>query len=155
MTAMTETRARYWVGVVSRAHVQRGVEGGYAQLFHGKERPLRRMRTGDWLVYYSPRHERAGGEPVQAFTAIGRVAGNEVYSYRMSDDFVPFRRDVRYLPCHEAPIGPLLDRLSFIEDKQHWGYPFRIGHFEISQADFAVIATVMGVDPQQQAQGDT
>ena len=66
----------YWIGVVSRAHVQGGVAGGFAQLCHGKERPLRRMRTGDWLIYYSPRTEREGGAPIQSFTAIGRVAAD-------------------------------------------------------------------------------
>ena len=144
--AATLDASRYWIGVVSRAHVQGGVAGGFAQLCHGKERPLRRMRTGDWLAYYSPRTDREGGEPIQAFTAIGRVAADDVYPYAMGEAFVPFRRDVRYLRCREAAIAPLLDRLSFIKDKARWGYPFRAGHFEIGAADFALIAEAMGVD---------
>ena len=137
---------RYWVGVVSREHVQGGVRGSFAQLCHGKERPLRRMRHGDWLIYYSPRTQREGGAPVQAFTAIGRVEDDRVYAYAMSESVVPYRRGVRYLPCREAPIVPLLDRLTFITNKQRWGYPFRTGHFEISKDDFVVIAAAMGVD---------
>lgn len=66
---------RYWIGVASHAHVRRGVEGGFAQLNHGKASPLQRMAAGDWLIYYSPREQREGGAPVQAFTAIGQVAG--------------------------------------------------------------------------------
>lgn len=31
-----------WIAVVSRAHVMRGVEGGFAQLCHGKRSPLAR-----------------------------------------------------------------------------------------------------------------
>jgi len=115
---MTEVLARnttrFWIGVVSRAHVQGGVAGSFAQLCHGKERPLRRMRIGDWLIYYSPRTEREGGTPTRAFTAIGRVVGEDVYPFAMSEAFVPLRRDVRYLPCREASIAPLLGRLSFI-----------------------------------------
>lgn len=143
----TPATTRYWIGVVSRAHVQGGVAGGFAQLCHGKERPLRRMRMGNWLIYYSPRTEREGGAPIQSFTAIGRVAADDVYPFAMSEAFVPFRRDVRYLPCREAPIAPLLDRLSFIKDKVRWGYPFRTGHFEVAASDFALIAEAMGVDP--------
>jgi hypothetical protein len=41
-----------WLGVVSRAHVQRGVAGGFAQLCHGKAQPLQRMQRGDRLVYW-------------------------------------------------------------------------------------------------------
>ncbi|MGG1220830.1 EVE domain-containing protein, partial [Priestia endophytica] len=32
-----EKNIRYWVGVASRDHVMKGVQGGFAQLCHGKE----------------------------------------------------------------------------------------------------------------------
>lgn len=138
---------RYWVGVASRDHVLRGVEDGFAQLSHGKRAPLERMRVGDWLVYYSPRESRNGGEPLQAFTALGRVVGEEVYRFDMGGGFVPFRRDVAYLPAEEeAPIRPLIDRLSFIRNKERWGQAFRSGHFEIHREDFDLIASAMGLN---------
>ncbi|MFC3803517.1 EVE domain-containing protein [Cohnella sp. GCM10012308] len=136
-------RPRYWIGVVSASHVQRGVQGGFAQMCHGKAAPLRRMRPGDWLVYYSPRTEMGGGEPLQAFTAIGRVADDRVYEYAMSATFVPFRRNIDYVACREARIADLLDRLSFTSGKQNWGYPFRTGQFEIAREDFFIIAEAM------------
>ena len=138
---------RYWVEVVARDHVRRGVEGGFAQLSHGKRAPLDRMRAGDWLLYYSPKASRSGGEPLRAFTAIGRVVGEEAYRFDMGGGFVPFRRDVSYLPSEEASMRPLIDRLSFIRNKERWGQPFRRGHFEIVRDDFALIAAAMGVDP--------
>ncbi len=141
---MRETQ--YWIGVVSHDHVQKGVEGGFAQLCHGKAAPLKRMQLGDWLIYYSPRTRFGDGEPYQAFTAIGRVLDEEMYSFAMTEDFCPFRRNIEYLPCHPASIHPLLDSLSFIADKKRWGYPFRRGHFSISREDFQRIAEAMGVD---------
>jgi hypothetical protein len=66
-----------WLGVVSRAHVQRGVAGDFAQLCHGKALPLRRMRRGDWLVYYSPSIE-GGGAPLRAFTALGQLSDGDL-----------------------------------------------------------------------------
>src|SRR5262249_6246371 len=71
---------RAWVGVVSRAHVRRGVAGGFAQLSHGKRAPLARMNVGDWLVYYSPRTDFPDGAPLRAFTALGRIVGQDVYA---------------------------------------------------------------------------
>ncbi|WP_138754484.1 EVE domain-containing protein [Paenibacillus sinopodophylli] len=136
----------YWIGVVSASHVQRGVSGGFAQLCHGKSTSLRKMRKGDWLVYYSPRTEMGGGEPLQAFTAIGRVMDDCVYEYAMSATFVPFRRNIAYVPCREARIKDLLDRLSFTSGKRNWGYPFRMGHFEINCEDFLIIAEALQVD---------
>ncbi|MCG7213479.1 EVE domain-containing protein [Paenibacillus mucilaginosus] len=136
-------QSRYWIGVVSASHVRRGVEGGFAQLCHGKAGPLRRMRAGDWLIYYSPRTDMAKGESLQAFTAIGQVADDRVYEYRMTDSFVPFRRNIRYLPCEEVEISSLLDELSFTQGKRSWGYTFRFGHVEIGREDFLKIAAAM------------
>lgn len=35
---------KFWVGVVSKEHVQRGVKGGFCQVCHGKKGPLNRMK---------------------------------------------------------------------------------------------------------------
>jgi hypothetical protein len=40
----------------------------------------------------------------------------------MGGGFVPFRRDVVYVPAHEAPIAPLLDAFEFVEDCARWGW---------------------------------
>ena len=137
---------RYWIGVVSRSHVQRGVEGGFVQLNHGKAAPLRRMNVGDWFVYYSPHTDYPAGKPLQAFTTIGRITGDTIYQVEMDPDFIPSRRDVTFLPCQPAPIAPMLDALSFLHDRQRWGYIFRTGHFSVPEADFRRIAAAMGVD---------
>lgn len=138
-----EERTRYWIGVVSESHVKLGVEGGFAQLCHGKSASLRRMREGDWLVYYSPRTDLKSGEALQAFTAIGQVVNDRVYEYQMTASFVPYRRDIRYVPGQEVKIASLLDQLSFTRGKRNWGYAFRYGHLEIKREDFLMIAEAM------------
>lgn len=134
----------YWVGVVSRSHVWIGVRGGFIQLNHGKKASIQRLKAGDHLVMYSPRTEYPSGEPLQAFTAIGTVVSGKVYQVEMSPDFKPYRVDVDFLPCSEAPIRPLIDRLSFIKDKTHWGAAFRFGNLSVPEADFRLIAMAMG-----------
>jgi len=136
-------KSRFWVGVVSASHVKHGELGGFAQLCHGKSAPLRKMRAGDWLIYYSPRTEMTKGELLQAFTAIGKVVDDQVYEYQMSESFVPFRRNISYISCQEVKIRNLLDQLSFTRGKRNWGYSFRYGQFEISREDFLTIASAM------------
>ncbi|RCS59452.1 EVE domain-containing protein [Parvibium lacunae] len=136
---------RYWIGVVSDSHVQRGVTGGFCQLCHGKAAPLKRMQQGDWLIYYSPKYDMNRTEPYQAFTALGRVADNAIYQFAMTPDFIPWRRQIDYLSVTPAPIRPLLDQLDFIQDKQHWGAVFRHGYVEINQRDFLLISQALGV----------
>ncbi len=136
---------RYWIGVASRDHVMKGVAGGFCQLGHGKAAPVKRLSPGDWIVYYSPRTTMEEGEPVQAFTAIGRIKPGEPYAGDMGGGFHPVRRDVAFLKVKEAPIRPLLDALSFTKGRASWGYAFRRGSFAISEADLATIAEAMGV----------
>jgi EVE domain len=140
----------HWIGVVSLEHVQRGLSGGFAQMNHGKEAPLKRMKAGDGLIYYSPRLAYPKGEGLQAFTAIGRIRDGRVYAHDMSAEgapgFVPWRIDVDYWPCAQAAIAPLIDKLDFIRNKQHWGAAFRFGQVNISAKDFATIAQAMGCE---------
>jgi predicted RNA-binding protein len=35
----------------------------------------------------------------------------------MSAEFKPYRVDVKFLKCREAPIKPLIEKLSFIKNK--------------------------------------
>ena len=48
------TKGSFWVGVVSKDHVDLAVAGGYAQLNHGKAGPLERMHAGDGLLSIRP-----------------------------------------------------------------------------------------------------
>jgi EVE domain len=128
---------KYWIGVASRDHVRTGVAGGFCQLCHGKLPAVRRLKPGDALAYYSPRTEMRGGEPVQAFTALGRVRPEEPYLFDMGGGFVPARRSIDFVPCQEAAIQPLLEGLSFIKNKTNWAYPFRLGMLSIPAADFS------------------
>ena len=141
--------ARYWIGVVSRAHVLRGVEGGFAQLGHGKEAPLRRLSRGDWIVYYSPRTEHPDGESLQAFTAIGEVDDDGPVQADMGGGFHPWRRRVRYAPdAREVPAKEILDCLDVVPDPRRFGMVVRRGLVEIGRGDFERIATAMlGVPP--------
>ncbi|CDZ81896.1 EVE domain protein [Candidatus Rubidus massiliensis] len=134
---------RYWIGVVSKEHVMRGVQGGFAQVCHGKEGPLKQMRPNDWIIYYSPTLKFGEKEPCKAFTAIGRIEPGEPYPFQMSEDFIPYRRNVKFFPAKEVSILPLIDSLTFIQDKKKWGFPFRRGCFFISESDFSTIATQM------------
>ena len=136
----------YWVSTISRDHVRLSVEGGFTQAGHGKASGLKRLKADDWLVYYSPKTSLRDGDPLRAFTAIGRVIDEELYQVEQAPGFTPWRRNIEFVRGNEAPIRPLIDRLSFIKDKRRWGYTFRLGLFKIPQEDFAVISRAMAVE---------
>ncbi|MDB5137222.1 MAG: hypothetical protein JWP37_3825 [Mucilaginibacter sp.] len=131
--------AKYWITVVSKDHLQRSVEGGFMQANHGKSAPLKKIKKGDWIVFYSPKLTMNGDEKLQAFTAIGQASDQQVYQYKMSDDFIPYRRNMEFYECTETPIIPLVNDLDFIQNKSSWGYPFRFGFFEIGAHDFKLL----------------
>jgi hypothetical protein len=133
---------RAWIAVASAEHVRRGRRDGFMQVCHGKGGPLRRITPGDRVAYYSPTVTFGGSDRLQAFTALGRVRPGEPYRTDMGGGFLPFRRDVDWLPVEEVPIRPLLPALGFARDG-NWGYRLRFGLFEIDPADMDVIADAM------------
>ncbi|WP_371323473.1 EVE domain-containing protein [Dechloromonas sp. ZY10] len=135
--------SRNWIAVASAEHVRIGQAGGFMQVCHGKAAPLRRIRPGDQVVYYSPTEKFGGKTPLRCFTALGRVLAGEPYQADMGGGFLPFRRDVRWAAARPTPITPLLERLEFSAGKKNWGYQLRFGLFEVSAHDFELIACAM------------
>jgi hypothetical protein len=139
----TERKRRYWLAVASADHAQRGKALGIMQVCHGKGGPLRRVRAGDGIVYYSPTVSFRGKDRLQAFTAIGVAEGERTYQVDVGNGFRPFRRDVDYAEAEPVSILPLLERLELTRGKRNWGYPFRFGLLEITKSDFATISAAM------------
>jgi hypothetical protein len=138
-----------WIAVACAEHARRGCavpEQGFMQVCHGKCAPLKRIAPGDRVAYYSPTVTMGGKDKLQAFVSIGIVQPGEPYTFNMGGGFVPYRRNVVYVPAHEAPIAPHLDDLEFVEDRSRWGYKFRFGLFKVSEHDMALIAQAMNTD---------
>jgi hypothetical protein len=133
-----------WIAAVAQQDALAGVAGGYAEVGNGKAGPLERMRAGDGFAVYSPRVTWPDGDPLQAFTAIGRVCTGIVYRAGGGAGPGPFRIAVEYFPAAPAPIRPLIDGLSFIRSKTHWGAAFRFGFIKVPAEDFERIASAMG-----------
>ena len=112
------------------------VGNGYLTTFHAK--------LGNTAMGKAVSKDFPIDKPFLCFK-IGRVSDGEEYEFAMSESFSPFRRNVDFMPCEEAPIQTLIEKLAFIPDKKRWGYPLRFGLIEITQPDFEVIAGAMGV----------
>jgi EVE domain len=137
-----------WIAVASADHARRGrdeMTPGFMQVGHGKLAPLKRVQPSDLVTYYSPTVTLGSKDKLQSFVSFGIVEPGEPYAFDMGD-FVPYRRNVRYLSAVETPITPLLDAFEFVEDRNHWGYKFRFGLFSISDHDMALIAQAMQVN---------
>lgn len=134
-----------WIAVASAEHARRGrdeMTPGFMQLCHGKLAPIKRVKPGDRVAYYAPAVTMGGKDKLQRFVSIGIVQPGEPYAFDMGG-FVPFRRDVVYVPAQEASILPLLDDFEFVEDRSRWGYKFRFGLFQVSDHDMQLIAGAM------------
>lgn len=137
----------FWMGVASAEHARGGRDGGFAQLGHGKHVAVKSLRKGDWIVYYSPREGMGEGEPVQAFTTIGRVTSDAPYRFEQAMDFNPYRVDVDYLMnARPAPIKPLLTELELTRNQlPGWGMVMRAPKRRLAENDMRRIAEAMGV----------
>ena len=141
-------RHKNWIAVASAEHARLGRDApsGFMQVGHGKHAPLQRIAPGDLVAYYAPTVVFGVKDNFQSFVSLGVVQPGEPYPVDMGGGFVPYRRDVVYLPAAEAPILSLLDQFEFIENRQRWGYKFRFGLFEINDHDMRRIAQAMRAD---------
>jgi hypothetical protein len=140
---------RNWIAVASAEHARRGRDHrplGFMQVGHGKHSPLKRLSSGDRVVYYSPATVFSGTDKLRSFVSIGIVQPGAPYEAEMGNGFMAWRRDVAYLAAHETPIAPLIERLAFIENPKQWGYRFRFGMFDIGNDDMKLIAQAMSAD---------
>lgn len=139
---------KFWLAVVQREHVLRGVALGIVQTSHGAKSGIQRMSPGDGLVYYSAKTAYPDGDPLREFTAIGRVAEGDPWQAdesAMMAGFHPWRRRVEYdESAHPTPIAPLLEVLELTRGVRNWGMIMRRGQVEVTARDFGVIATEMG-----------
>ncbi|MCE5318791.1 MAG: EVE domain-containing protein [Parachlamydia sp.] len=133
---------KYWLGVVSREHVLKGVLGGFAQVCHGKKAPLLKMAAGDGFLYYSPKMALGSTEICKRFTALGTIRTGNVYQVEMFPDFHPFRIDVDYVLCREVSLVAIFEQLELTRGRS-WGMQLRRGLLEISAADFEIISKAM------------
>jgi EVE domain len=132
-----------WIAVASAEHVRRGRSEGFMQVCHGKATPLRRVRPGSCVVYYSPTETFGGSDRLQAFTAFGIVRDGEAYQVDMGGGFHPFRRRIDWLDTRPAPIKPLLEQLELTRGQRNWSQRFRFGLVAIDARDMTVIAEAM------------
>lgn len=133
--------SRGWLGVVSAAHVRRGVELGIAQINHGQRAPLARMQPGDTLVYYSPTRQRGDRTPYRFFTAIGTVADDDIWQAD-EGDFAPYRRRIDYLAATPVPLADLRPRLH-LTGEPNWGYQLRTGLVLLDAHDVQITREAM------------
>ncbi|WP_259457931.1 EVE domain-containing protein [Salipaludibacillus neizhouensis] len=88
---------KYWIGIATYDDVMKAVYEGFAQLCHGKKAPLKKMSTGDWIIYYSSKKNFNEDIPYQKFTAVGKVSNDHIYQFDMDiNGFIPFRRNRFY-----------------------------------------------------------
>lgn len=132
------TTAPAWLAVASAEHVRIGRAGGFAQVCHGKAGPLRRMRTGDGIVYYSPSEARGRRDGRPSFTAIGRVADEEIRQVEQFPGFFPYRRRILWAAAREIALDRVRDRLS-LTAPPGWGASLRFGLVKLAGTDFDLL----------------
>ncbi|MGD9916206.1 MAG: EVE domain-containing protein [Rhizobiaceae bacterium] len=137
--------ARHWIGVSAGEHVAIAVAESFAMFAHGRHTAAKRVASGDWVAYYCPREGMNSGAELRAFMAIGQAVDGSPSERMMVPGVTGWHRPMQWLKAKRADVYPLLERLSFVTNRSHWGMYFRKSLFAVEAADFALIADAMGV----------
>ena len=130
-----------WLGVVSAAHVRKGVDLGIVQIGHGKHAGLARMHSGDTIVMYSPTENLGDKTPLRHFTALGTLPDDEIWQAE-DGDFRPFRRRVSWHETIPVSVETVRDELALTQGA-NWGYQLRRGLIPLSEGDLAILTRAM------------
>jgi hypothetical protein len=138
----------FYIGVVHRAQAAYAAQEGFVAFSHGRESAVQRLSPGDRVIFYAPKAD-FDGEPVQAFVAHATVMGDTPCQRAfMGADGLFWARDATFDTVTEVPVRPLIDALTFVKDKAHWGMAFRQGVFKITRDDYERIARdMLGHEP--------
>jgi hypothetical protein len=120
----------YWIGVATGNHV---AGRGQGRLRHVRAWPACGGQEGP------------AGRLGHLFTAIGQVQPGEAAEREMLPGMTGWYRRMRWLDARQADIYPLLDKFSFVTNRQHWGMYFRKSLFKVEENDSALVAEAMGV----------
>jgi hypothetical protein len=132
---------KFWIAVACKDHWYLPILSW--QIFSSKT-----IIRSDFVIYYSSKVTMGGSELYQKFTAIGEVIDDISYQVDMGNGFKPFRRNISYFNAKHIDVKALVPLLSFIKNKNSWGYVFRYGFLEIDQASFEIIANnMLGFNP--------
>lgn len=145
---------KYWINVVPKERVVKAVEESIME-FEGIDAHVNTIEKDDWVIFYSPREDVAGTIKLQAFSAIGQIADDTMFLVEDVPGVQVYKRKVNYLKVKEAPLIPLIQNLSCIRNKKHWGTVFKMDLFQISKEDFELIAKTMGIDTLPEFVADT
>jgi len=135
-----------WIGVAAAEHVQIATASGFAMFAHGRHEAARKVLDRDWVTYYAPRERMDEGGIVRAFVAIGEAIPGAMAEHEMRPGISGWTRPMRWLKSRPASIYFLLDELSFVKDRSHWGMYFRKSLFSVPSTDFERIAAAMNVE---------
>jgi EVE domain len=135
----TSAMTGHWIAVASAEHVRRGKSEGFIQVSHGKAAPLKRIKPGDRVVYYSPTVTLGGKDRLQAFTAIGTVKEGEPYVFDMGNGFKPYRRDVAWTKKGRRSADSSAARPVGVHHRQaELGLPVPLGSFSDQRRGFPI-----------------
>jgi hypothetical protein len=133
---------KYWINVIPKTEALRRVEESITQS-EGLEAHLDRMQKDDMIIFYSPRALPDATEKLQTFTGLGQIADDIIYRVELSPELKSFRRKVNFRKVKETPLRPLIQHLSFIRNKKHWGFIFKLNLIQIPKEDFDIISEAM------------
>ena len=143
-SSLSSQPPNHYIIVASLNHTHIAIDGGFAQANHGKMAPMKRLRKGDGILFYSPKLKYQKPEPCQKFTAIGRVVDDKPYQVVQMEGFEPWRRNVEWEEgVKQVEIKPMLEHLCFVRDKVRWGMSVRRGFFGIAKDDFERVEKAM------------
>ena len=140
-----DTGVNYWVFCITEDNLETAFREKVIGFRKGKRIRLTSVSSGDLVTFYVSKKAFSSQTPVQKF--IGKVVVRsrcyESSKQIWQNGLFPMRIDISLVSIRSCQIKPLINRLQFIKNKEHWGGALMAGTVRISEQDFNLIQEAM------------
>ena len=135
----------YWVICITEDNLQIALQEQILGFKQSKCTRVRSFSPGDAVTFYVSRVALTSYRPVQKFVGQAEVKNKPYKSTEIiwKGDLFPIRIELKSISNASCEIKPLIDKLSFIKNKKHWGGVFMGGILRIPASDFDLIQETM------------
>jgi predicted RNA-binding protein len=110
-----------------------------------KGKRLKSFQSGDLITFYVSRASLSSNTKISKFIGLARIEGRSYQSTApiWKHGIFPQRIGIELLAQKSCDVKSLIEDLTFIKNKEHWGAAFLSGIIKVPPGDFEAIQKSM------------
>ena len=135
----------YWIICITKDNLDICFRQKVIGFVESKRKRLKSFQSGDLITFYVSRISLASNTKIGKFVGLAKIEGKSYQSTEpiWKHGLFPQRIAIELLGQKSCSVKSLIEDLTFIKNKAHWGAAFLAGIIRVSPGDFEIIQKSM------------